>query len=216
MTDVIALATSVLALLVSVATAWLTYFHRGVVRMTAPSMVVFGYDRNSPSEVLPKVMVRCLLFSTGERGRIVEALFLRLRHAASDHMFPVWGLNADDKLERGGGLLVGKAGVVAWHHFVAQDDESGFRFQPGRYELDVVARVHGRDRPVTLWSRGLSLAETISPTRHDGSEQVWFDRHPQSDEFSARLEKRPANIQMEPTPLAGSRRPAGSRAPVIS
>jgi hypothetical protein len=128
----------------------------------------------------------------------------------------VWGIDADDKLVRGGGLLVGKAGVVAWHHFVAQGDGSDFRFEPGRYEVDVVARVHGRGRPVALWSRALLLAEAVSLTRHDGNEQVWFDRHPQSDEFLARLETRPANIQMEPTSLAGSRRPAGSSAPVIS
>jgi hypothetical protein len=45
-----------------VATAWLTYFHRGVIRMAAPSMIVFAYDRDSRAEVSPKVMVRCLLF----------------------------------------------------------------------------------------------------------------------------------------------------------
>jgi hypothetical protein len=216
MTDAITLATAVLALVVSVATAWLTYFHRGVVRMAAPSMVVFAYDRGSRSEVVPKVMVRCLLFSTGERGRIVEALFLGLRHAASNHVFLVWGLDADDELVRGGGLLVGKTGVVAWHHFVAQAEASGFRFEPGRYEVEVVARVHGRKRPLKLWHRDLLLAEAVTPTAHDGTDQVWFDRDPQSDEFSARLEQRPANFQMEPTPLAGSRRPAGSRAPVVS
>lgn len=44
MTDLVSLGIALLALAVSVATAWLSYFHRGQVRMTEPSMVVFAYD----------------------------------------------------------------------------------------------------------------------------------------------------------------------------
>ena len=109
MADPIAIATAVLALAVSIATAWLSYFHRGSIRMAEPSMVVFAYDPARPRRgFVPKVMVRCLLFSTGERGRIIETLFARMRIADSDYIFPVWGMDLDNKLVRGGGLLVAK------------------------------------------------------------------------------------------------------------
>lgn len=194
MVEAIAVATSVLALVVSVATAWLTYFYRGVVRMTVPSMVVFAYDALGSGEgFVPKVMVRCLMFSTGERGRIIEALFANVREGASEYLFPVWGMEADNKLVRGGGLLVDKTGVVAWHHFVAAaSDCSGLQFRPGTYEVTVFAHVHGTTRPVKLWSHTLFLPEAAAPIRHDGSDQVWFDRHVQSDGFEARRESRGA------------------------
>lgn len=191
MVETIAIIVAVLALVVSVATAWLTYFHRGAVRMTEPSMVVFAYD--SPGlrhGLVPKVMVRCLMFSTGERGRIIEALFSRVKEGATEHILPVWGMDADNKLVRGGGLLVGKGGVVAWHHFVAADKGAGLIFKTGAYEVHVFARVHGRTRPIKLWSRTLVVPEAAAPTPHDGSDQVWFDRIPESDGFEARRESR--------------------------
>jgi hypothetical protein len=197
------MATAVLALAVSIVTAWLTYFHRGAIRMAEPSMVVFAYDaaRSRPGFV-PKVMVRCLLFSTGERGRIIEALFARTRVAGSEYTFPVWGMDADDKLVRGGGLLVAKGGVVAWHHFVASSNGPELTFTPGDYQVQVFARIHGRARAVKLWSHTLTVSQAVAPTSHDGREQVWFDRLPDADGFEARRESRaPANKPLQPTAL---------------
>lgn len=187
MSGVFAITTSVLALLVSVVTACIT-FYRGSVRITAPSMVVLGYDeRGSRDGFDPKVMVRCLVFSTGERGRVVETLYARLQNDTSDKVFPVWGVDADSKLVRGGGLWIGKTGVTAWHHFVATTD---FQFQPGTYKLEVFARVHGSNHPKKLWSAVLSLPAECAPSRHDGREQVWFDREPQTGDLLPRLESR--------------------------
>ncbi len=191
MVETFAIVTSVVALAVSVTTAWLTFFHRATVQMTIPSMIVFSYDeRGSRVGYDPKVMVRCLMFSTGERGCVIETLFARVRHGVSKQLFPIWGMDADNKLVRGGGLFVGKSGVVAWHHFVVSGDRVDFRFKPGTYELDVFARVHGSGRPVKLWSTVLSLPESCTPNQHDGREQVWFDQEVQSGEFCPRLESR--------------------------
>jgi hypothetical protein len=203
MAETIAIVTAVLALAVSIVTAWLTYFHRGAIRMAEPSMVVFAYDAaGSRPGFVPKVMVRCLLFSTGERGRIIEALFARTRMAGSEYTFSVWGMDADNKLVRGGGLLVPKGGVVAWHHFVASSNRPGVNFTPGEYEVQVFARVHGRSRPVELWSHTLTVSDAVAPTSHDGSEQVCFDHHPERDGFEARRESRaPANNSMQRTAL---------------
>ena len=187
MATTFAIAISILALSVSVFNLWLTWFHRGTIRMTVPSMVVFAYDRRGePGRVDPKVMVRTLLFTTGAQGHAIETLFLRLRHDGSERVFPVWGL-ATDKLDAGGGLFVGKTGVTAWHHFVASEAARAFQFKPGHYELDICVRVDGRSRSAKLWTAAVSLPDTASMSCHDGSEQVWFDRNPESGDFQPRI-----------------------------
>jgi hypothetical protein len=187
MAESFAIVTSVLALVVSMITAWLTLFHRGRLRMTTPSMIAFGYDAGrAPGVFEPKVMVRCLLFSTGERGNAIETLFLRLRRGDSAYLFGVWGLQATT-LERGGGLFVGRTGVTAWHHFVATSAACDFRFELGPYDLEVWARVDGQERATQLWAARVSLQEHAALTRHDGREQVWFDREPESGELIPRL-----------------------------
>jgi hypothetical protein len=189
-TTTIPIVLSVLAIAIAATSAWLTWFHRGSVRMTVPSMVVFGYDgRGDPSGLDPKVMVTTLLFSTGARGHAIETLFLRLRHRGSAHVFPVWSFAATNgTLGRGGGIFVGMTGVTGWHHFVASGDARSFRFKSGTYELDVLARADTWRQPIKLWTSNLVIPETSTPTRHDGTEQVWFDRDPESGDFVPRLE----------------------------
>ncbi len=101
--DIVTLVISILALLISGFTAWLTYFNRGKVYMTTPSMIVFAYDyRQQYTKFEPKIMIRSLIFSTGERGQVIEALYARLRYHTTEELFPVWGVNADNQLVRGG------------------------------------------------------------------------------------------------------------------
>jgi len=47
---------SILALTISVVTAWLTLFRRGTVRMTRPTAIYFGADGSASSS--PKVYLR--------------------------------------------------------------------------------------------------------------------------------------------------------------
>ena len=68
---------SVLALLISGVTLWLTHLRRGALKMTRPTLVFFGPDGNEGG--ISKVVLRTLLYSTGKRGIVVEHLFIRLR-----------------------------------------------------------------------------------------------------------------------------------------
>jgi hypothetical protein len=189
MAEIFAVVISVLALAVSIVTAWLTFFYRGKVCMTVPSMVVFGYDSRGHSGIFdPKIIVKCLVFSTGERGYAIETLFLRLRYGEFEQVFSVWGIRTQG-LDRGGGLFVGKSGVDAWHSFYVSGD-TGFKFKPGGYDIEVLARIHGSKRPLSLWIAQLSIGEAVAPTIHDGQQQVWFDREPTSGKFNPRLDDR--------------------------
>lgn len=186
MSDIMTFTISMVALIISLFTLWLTFFNRGKVRMTLPSMVAFGYDaRGAHNGFDPKIMVRCHIFSTGERGQVIEALWAQLYCQAKNEIFPVWGVNADNKLVRGGGLWVGKTGVTAWHHFVAN---TNFKFLPESYTLEVFARVHGYRHPQKLWSTTLLIPLKNSISQHDGSEQIWFDLEPKTGKFQPRLE----------------------------
>ena len=61
---------SIIALVVSLFTAWFTIFRRGSVRSTHPSFVAFRYDFLDKPFALAKIFLRTLLFSTGKRGPI--------------------------------------------------------------------------------------------------------------------------------------------------
>ena len=143
-----------------------------------------------PKRLDPKIMVRCFVFTSGERGQVIETLFARLYSKTVNELFPIWGVNADDKLVRGGGLWVGKTGVTAWHHFVAP---TNFKFEPDTYTLDVFARVHGVRHPKKLWSTVLSFPPKCAMKRHDGSEQVWFNQNPETGQLQPQLETRGTN-----------------------
>ena len=88
MPQTISIVVSVLALAISVATAWLTLFRRGTVRMTQPTTIYFGADASSSPS--PKVYLRTLLYSTAKRGQIIESMFVKLRRAESIQTFNIW------------------------------------------------------------------------------------------------------------------------------
>lgn len=92
---------SVLALLISGTTLWLTHLWRGALKMTRPTVVFFGPDGNEGG--ISKVFLRTLLYSTGKRGIVLEHLFIRLRRGETQQNFNVWVYGEKD-LARGSGL----------------------------------------------------------------------------------------------------------------
>ena len=108
----ISIVVSVPALAISVATAWLTLFRRGTVRMTQPTTIYFGADASSSPS--PKVYLRTLLYSTAKRGQIIESMFVKLRRGESIQTFNIW-VYGEGSLARGSGLYVGENGVTCNH-----------------------------------------------------------------------------------------------------
>jgi hypothetical protein len=80
MVDPFSLAISTLSLAISAATAWLTLFRRGTVKMTQPTVIFFGPDvpRSHGETPLPKIYLRTLLFATSKRGRVIESMHVAL------------------------------------------------------------------------------------------------------------------------------------------
>jgi hypothetical protein len=184
---------SVLSLVVSVTTAYLTLFRRGTVKMTQPTVIFFGPDsgsRQDPEKPLPKVFLRTLLFPTAKRGRIIESMHVTLSRNETRQNFNVW-VYGNDKLVRGSGLFVGETGVEANHHFLAPRDATAFRFAEGQYRLEVFARLLADEKHIRLFSQTLDISCELAASMAEPNMGVYFDWGPDSSRYLPHVESRP-------------------------
>jgi hypothetical protein len=191
MFDVLSTTISILALVISAITAWLTLFRRGSVKMTQPTIIFFGPDSSrSRSDIpLPKVYLRTLLFSTSKRGRIVESMHVTLSRNETQQNFNIW-VHGDEKLVRGSGLFVGETGVASNHHFLTPKDGSSFRFIEGHYKLDVFARLLGAKKKTLLFSQTLDVPREIAVQLEEPGVGLYFDWGPDSSRYIPHIERR--------------------------
>lgn len=192
MREAISVTISVLALSISVLTAWLTLFRRGVVKMTQPTVIFFGPDRPRVRDEMPipKVFLRTLLFATSKRGRIVESMHVSLSRNETQQNFSIW-VYGDEKLVRGSGLFVGESGIAANHHFLAPRDGNIFRFTEGSYRMDVFARLLGDRERTLLFSQTLEISREIALQLTQPEAGLYFDWGPDSSRYLAHVDKRP-------------------------
>src|SRR5437867_2204167 len=114
MTGWFSVIVSVLALAVSVSTAWLTFLRTGRLRMTQPTVIFFGPDGGvRPGQKRLKVFVRTLLYSTARRGQTIESLHANLQRGESRQNFSVWVYGPPNDLARGSGLFVPMEGIAS-------------------------------------------------------------------------------------------------------
>jgi len=147
---------SILALIVSVVTFWLTLFRRGNLLMTKPVMVGFLYDLPAGE---PKVFFRALLFATGKRGHIVQSMFLKVRRGESVQTFNFWMYGERAALMIGSGLRVSEDGVACNHHFLPPKDGNAFAFLPGDYVIEIYACIVQRSVTMLLSSVRVTLTQ---------------------------------------------------------
>jgi hypothetical protein len=171
---------SVISLLLSLTVAWLTLFRRGNLGMTRPMLVGFLYENQQP-----KVFFRMMLYATGKRGHIIEALYLKVRRDESTQTFNYWMYGETKDLKIGSGLRVGEDGVSFNHHFLPLPPEgvSSYAFFSGEYVIDVYARVLNRKAPVHLSTVKLSLSRELADALCDRSKGVLFTWEPDSQSY---------------------------------
>jgi hypothetical protein len=192
----LAVIVSVIALVVSIITAWLTILRRGEVRMTQPTVVYFGPDGGPSGADHPKVYLRTLLYSTGNRGQIVETMFLKLRRGETSQTFNIW-VYGDHDLLRGSGLYVGPEGVATNHHFLLPEDGTAFDFLPGEYDVLVYAGLTRSRRPKLLSEFRLVVTEASSAELQSGDQGLYFDWGPDSMRYHQHLRPVPRDIIAE-------------------
>jgi hypothetical protein len=187
MADPATTAISIIALAVSITTAWLTLLRRGTVKMSQPTVIFFGFD-TSPSPA-PKVFLRTLLFATSKRGRIIESMHVALSRSETHQNFNIW-VYGDEKLVRGSGLFVGENGVAANHHFLAPHDAHSFSFAAGIYRLDVYAHLLGATNTTLLFSQSLEITVEIATQLRETDTGLYFDWGPDSSRYIPHVDKR--------------------------
>jgi hypothetical protein len=192
---------SIAALVVSMATAWLTLLRRGTVRMTKPTGIFLGPDgtpqNRNGAPARSKVFLRSLVYSTGKRGHIIESMFVTLRRGETRQTFNIW-IYGEGGLARGSGVYVGETGVVYDHHFLLPFDGTRFEFLAGDYQLDVYAALVGRSASLHLRSVQLTISEQIGLQIKDSECGVYFDWGQEAQRYQSRVNK---NVPENPLPL---------------
>lgn len=187
-----AIAISILSLVVSVATVWLTVFNSGRLKMTRPATVFLGPDMGKE----PKVYMRAMLFSTGKRGQVVENMYARVRRGESSQNFNVW-VYGEDRLMRGSGLFVGHEGVTLNHYFLLPKDGSKIAFLAGRYHVEVYATILGKAGTRMIASIPLELGQIQADALSSGTKGVYFDWQQESQSYHSHVDDRPLSKQNE-------------------
>jgi hypothetical protein len=197
MADSLALTISALSLAISSATAWLTLFRRGTVKMTQPTVIFFGPDASRNAGNPPKIYLRTLLFSSSKRGRVIESMHVRLSRNETHQNFNVWVYGERDKLVRGSGLFVGETGVSADHHFLTPKDGSLFKFTEGHYKIDVFAKLLGDKKTLCLFSQTLDVSRDLAESLLNPSTGLYFDWGPDSLRYLPNIDEKPPISDME-------------------
>jgi hypothetical protein len=180
-----------LALSVSGVTAWLTFFRKGRLVMTQPTVVFFGPDGPSFEHGKNKVYLRTLLYSTAKRGHVLESLYLSLQRNESKQNFNVWVYGEKGELNRGSGLFVPQEGVAFDHHFLLPEDGANFAFLEGTYRLTIMARLVGQGTATQLLSFQLAVTEALAKAASQPRTAIYFDYGPDQQAYHAHAKHRP-------------------------
>jgi hypothetical protein len=159
---------STVSLLLSITVAIATLWYRGKLHMLRPMLIGFLSEAGQP-----KLFVRAMIYATGKRGRIVEALYLKVRRGDSTQAFNFWMYGETKPDIIGSGLMVGENGVALNHYFLPPK-AAAFRFLAGEYLIEVHAKILNRSTPVVLAEVKLSLSEELATTFADPSMGVLF------------------------------------------
>lgn len=193
MSDPFSLTVSAVALVISGLTAWLTFFRRGKIKMTRPTVIYLGPDspRQNGEKPFPKVYLRALLFADAKRGRVIESMYVSLSRNETVQNFNIWVHSESGKLVRGSGLFVGEVGTSVDHHFLVSSDAEDFEFLEGNYKLDVYAKLLGEQKKTRLFSEELQIMSHYSEGIRSAQAGLYFDWGPAASRYLSHLEQRP-------------------------
>jgi len=185
------LTISVLALIVSGITAWLTFFRKGSLVMTQPTIVFFGPD-GPHHDGKNKVYLRTLLYSTAKRGQVIESLHVAVQRGESKQNFSVWVYGENGNLKRGSGIFVPQEGVTFDHHFLLPADGANFVFLAGSYRLIVFAKLVGAAAPREILAISVSVSDTHASALSKPNTGIYFDWGPDLQDYHPHIETRPS------------------------
>lgn len=185
--DYITLIISLLALTISGLTFWLTRINSGVVKMTRPTLIFFGPDGAGAEH--KKVFIRTLLYSTSDKGKYVQNMFIRLQRGESVQNFNVWVYD-NNGLVRGSGLFVNKNGIACNHHFLMPKDRTIYDFLSGEYLLQVFVESVD-ENPKMIFEQKLTLTKNQEDEMKSKSAGTYFDWAPYTQNYFSHIDAGP-------------------------
>jgi hypothetical protein len=187
---------SLLSLIVSVLTAWFTFFRRGKLRMTQPTLIFMGPDGPRFDGRKNKVFLSALLYSTAKRGIVIESLHVALHRNDSKQNFNIWVHGEGSELKRGSGLYVPQEGVALNHHFLQPEDGASFRFLAGAYRLTLFAKLVGDSKAIELTTISLTITEARAAELSKPQAGIFFDWSPDQQSYHAHTDSRTESKQL--------------------
>ncbi|MBB6325363.1 MULTISPECIES: hypothetical protein [Cyclobacteriaceae] len=171
-----ALTISIISLIISGLTFWLTRIRKGSLKMTRPSIICF-LGQNGNDE--PKIFIRTLLYATADQGQHIQNMFVKIHRAETIQNFNVWAYG-DNGIVRGSGLFASKTGISVYHHFLLPKNEQ-WNFVSGEYRLEVYAETPN-NKTEKLFEQKLSL--TTDQTKDiELGKAVYFDWAPNTGQY---------------------------------
>lgn len=191
--DMLPIAISLFALLVSGWTLYATLVKAGTVRMTRPTIIFFGPDP-SPNHPSKKVYLRFLLYATAKRGLVIESMFVRVRSRESVQTFPFW-VYGEERLARGSGIHIGLDGVATNHHFALPRHVDNFNFNASVNLIEIVAKLIGDRDEIELGEFEVSLSEDQARQMRKENAGVQFDWGGDSKSYIGWVDTRPVAVE---------------------
>lgn len=179
---------SVLALTLSAITLWLTRFKNGIIKMTRPTVIFLGPDKDYRS----KVYIRTLLYSTSDKGQYIQNMYIRLQRGESVQNFNVW-VYGEKELVRGSGLFVNKSGIAYNHHFILPKDGTKYSFLSGEYLLQIYIETVNKN-PRKIFEQKLTLTKTQEETMLTDSVGTYFDWAPNTQNYHSHVDSKKHSI----------------------
>jgi len=196
---------SCLALVISGVTAWLTFFRKGKLLMTQPTVIFFGPDGVRFDGINNKIYLRTLLYSTAKRGQVLESLYVSLHRNESKQNFNIWVYGENGDLKRGSGLFVPEGGITLDHHFILPKDGANFQFLEGKYRLAVYAVVVGNMPPIKLIDIDLDITHSQAAKLMESDTGIYYDWGPDQQSYYAHTDSKVGRD----TPVDKLSRPCG-------
>lgn len=184
---------SCFALIISGVTAWLTFFRKGKLVMTQPTVIFFGPDGSKFDSSKNKIYLRTLLYSTAKRGQVLESLHVALHRNESKQNFNIWVYGEKGDLKRGSGIFVPQEGVTFDHHFLLPEDGANVSFLAGTYKLSVFAKLVGSKTSYELVKVNLVISETQAAQLAEPNTGIYFDWGPDQQSYHSHIDRRSKN-----------------------
>ena len=182
--EILSVVISLIALGITGANAWFTWWNKGKVLMTQPTSIVFFKNAS-----VTKIHFRMLLYSTAHKGKVLESLYITLDRGETRQNFNTWLYGTQNDLVRGSGLFIPYDGVNISHAFFLPRDGSEFHFLPGDYEVKIFAKLVNQKKVKRLSAISLSISNEQSEKLETEGAELHFDWGPGQANYYSHLEK---------------------------